>query len=35
MGSLEFSTIGIGLRGWARDMGDAMTQIVVWEVAVF
>jgi len=35
MESLEFSTICIGLRRWARDMGDAMTQLLVWEATVF
>jgi len=35
MESLKFSTICIGLRRWARDMGDAVTQILVLEMAVF
>ena len=32
---LEFSTICIGLGRWTRDMGDAATQILVWEMTIF
>jgi len=34
METLEFIMISIGLRGWARGMGDSPTQIEVWEMTV-
>jgi len=34
MESLEFRTMCIGFKRWARDMGDSMAQILVWEMTI-